>query len=220
MPPPLDLLPTLLDGLKVTMLLTAGATLVAIAAAFSAGIARLSGNRLLRTITRIYIDVFRGTSALVQLFWVYFGLPLLGIELGAMTAGIAVLGLNIGAYGAEVVYGALQSVPAAQREAAVALNFTPWQTLWRILLPQAILPMLPPMGNLWIELLKGTALASMITLNEVVFQGQILRATTFRSTEIFSLILALYFLISLGMTFTMRGLERRLALGRDYGGVR
>lgn len=220
MPPPFDLLPTLLDGLKVTLMLTAGATLVAIAASFSAGLARQSGNGFLRTITRIYIDVFRGTSALVQLFWVYFGLPLLGVELDAMTAGIVVLGLNIGAYGAEVVHGALQSVPAAQREAAVALNFTPLQTLWRILLPQAILPMLPPLGNLWIELLKGTALASMITLNEIVFQGQVLRATTFRSTEIFSLILALYFLIALGMTFTMRSLERRLALGRDYGGVR
>ena len=218
--PPLDLLPPLLNGLLVTLALAAGATVVAILAAFGAGIGRLSQNRLLRSAARVYIDIFRGTSALVQLFWVYFALPLLGIELNAMTAGIVVLGLNIGAYGAEVVRGALQAVPAPQREAAVALNFTPRQTLWRILLPQAVLPMLPPFGNLWIELLKGTALASMITLNEIVFRGQLLRASTFRSAEIFSLILIVYFLIALGMTYTMRRLERRLALGRDYGGVR
>ena len=218
--PPLDLLPPLLNGLLVTLALAAGATVVAILAAFGAGIGRLSQNRLLRSAARVYIDIFRGTSALVQLFWVYFALPLLGIELNAMTAGIVVLGLNIGAYGAEVVRGALQAVPAPQREAAVALNFTPRQTLWRILLPQAVLPMLPPFGNLWIELLKGTALASMITLNEIVFRGQLLRASTFRSAEIFSLILIGYFLIALGMTYTMRRLERRLALGRDYGGVR
>jgi len=218
--PPLDLLPPLLEGLTVTLALTAGATLVAIIASFGAGIARLSQSGFLRAAARVYIDVFRGTSALVQLFWVYFALPLLGLELPAMTAGIVVLGLNIGAYGAEVVRGALQAVPAPQREAAVALNFTPRQMLWRILLPQAILPMLPPFGNLWIELLKGTALASMITLNEVVFRGQLLRASTFRSAEIFSLILLLYFLVALGMTMTMRQLERRLLIGRDYGGVR
>lgn len=220
MPAPLDLLPPLLEGLKVTLALAAGATVLAIFASFAAGLARVSHSRFLRATARIYIDIFRGTSALVQLFWVYFALPLLGIQLDAMTAGIVVLGLNIGAYGAEVVRGALQAVPATQREAAVALNFTPRQTLFRILLPQSILPMLPPLGNLWIELLKSTALASMITLNEIVFRGQLLRASTFRSTEIFSLILVIYFLVALGMTFTVRRLELRLATGRDYGGVR
>ena len=220
MPPPLDLLPPLLDGLLVTLTLTAGATVVAVFASFTAGLARFSQDRFIRITALIYIDVFRGTSVLVQLFWVYFTLPLLGIEIDAMTAGILVLGLNIGSYGAEVVRGALQAVPAAQQEAALALNFTPRQTLMRILLPQSILPMLPPFGNLWIELLKGTALASMITLNEIVFQGQILRASTFRSAEIFSLILCLYFIVALGMTSLIHRLERRLVLGRDYGGVR
>ena len=136
-----------------------------------------------------------------------------------MTVGILVLGLNAGAYGSEVVRGAIQAVPREQSEAAMALNLTQRQTLWRIILPQALLPMIPPFGNLLIELLKGTALVSLITLSELTFQGQILRAATLRSGEIFGLILVLYFLLALGISFAMRHLERRISLGRDYGGV-
>ena len=193
--------------------------MVALLAAFSGGLGRLSQNWALRALSRLYVDIFRGTSALVQLFWVYFCLPLLGLRLDAMTVGILVLGLNAGAYGSEVVRGAIQAVPREQSEAAMALNLTQRQTLWRIILPQALLPMIPPFGNLLIELLKGTALVSLITLSELTFQGQILRAATLRSGEIFGLILVLYFLLALGISFAMRHLERRISLGRDYGGV-
>lgn len=220
MPPPVDLLPPLLQGLIVTVELTVGGALVACLAAFSGGLGRLSRYRVLRGVARAYIDLFRGTSALVQLFWVYFALPLLGITLTATTTGLLVLGLNTGAYGAEVVRGAIQAVPKAQREAALALNFTERQTLWRIVLPQATLAMLPPFGNLLIELLKNTALVSLITLSDLTFQGQILRAATLRSGEIFGLLLVLYFLLALSMTFGMRRLERKLAIGRDGGGSR
>ncbi len=220
MPHFLDLLPPLLNGLAITVQLTLGATVVALAASFAAGFARLSGVRIVRAAARLYIDVFRGTSALVQLFWVYFALPFFGIKLSAMTAGIVVLGLNIGAYGGEVVRAAIEAVPREQREAAVALNFTRWQTLWRILTPQAILPILPPFGNLWIELLKSTALVSMITLNELVFQAQTLRTSTLRSGEIFFLVLIFYYVLSTGMTQTVRRLEARLSVGREYGGMR
>ena len=151
---------------------------------------------------------------------VYFALPLLGISLDAMTAGILVLGLNAGAYGSEVVRGAIKSVPREQVEAAIALNLSERQTLWRIVLPQAILTMIPPFGNLLIELLKGTALVSLITLSELTFRGQMLRTAMLRSGEIFGLILLLYFLLSLIITFGMRRLEQRLAIGQDYGGVK
>ena len=220
MPPPLDLLPSLLSGAVVTIELTLGAAVVALLAAFSAGLARLSPSRFQRSLARIYVDIFRGTSALVQLFWVYFALPLLGISLDAMTAGILVLGLNAGAYGSEVVRGAIKSVPREQVEAAIALNLSERQTLWRIVLPQAILTMIPPFGNLLIELLKGTALVSLITLSELTFRGQMLRTAMLRSGEIFGLILLLYFLLSLIITFGMRRLEQRLAIGQDYGGVK
>jgi polar amino acid transport system permease protein len=142
-PQPFDLLPTLLQGLWITLLITAGGAMVAAVAAFAAGLARLSQRVWVRLPAIVYIDLFRGTSALVQLFWAYFALPLLGIKLDAVTVGITVLGLNIGAYGAEVVRGAIQAVPVEQHEAAVALNFTEHQTLWHIVLPQALLAMLP-----------------------------------------------------------------------------
>ncbi|ADE15779.1 ectoine/hydroxyectoine ABC transporter, permease protein EhuC [Nitrosococcus halophilus Nc 4] len=214
MPPPLDLLPPLLSGLAVTAGLTVGGTIVAAVAAFTAGLAQLSRRWYLRIISIVYIDLFRGTSALVQLFWAYFALPMLGVELSAMATGIWVLGLNIGAYGAEVVRGAIQAVPQEQREAAIALNFTPRQTLWRIIIPQAIPAMLPPFGNLLIELLKSTALVSMITLSELTFQGQMLRASTLRSAEIFALVLVLYFLLAQIIAFIIRRLERKFAVGR------
>ncbi len=217
--PPFDLLPTLISGLITTVELALGGTLLAILAAFMGGFGRLSRLRIIRLLSSIYIDLFRGTSALVQLFWAYFALPMLGVSLDAMTAGILVLGLNHGAYGSEIVRGAIQSVPKEQYEASTALNFTSRQTLFRIILPQSFLAMLPPFGNLLIELLKNTALVSMITLSDLTFQGQVLRSATLRSGEIFALVLVLYFLLALSITWAIRGLERRLSVGRDYGGL-
>jgi polar amino acid transport system permease protein len=218
-PQPFDLLPALLQGLWVTLLITAGGAMVAIVAALAAGLARLSRHVWVSMPALVYVDLFRGTSALVQLFWAYFALPLLGIELDAMTVGITVLGLNIGAYGAEVVRGAIQAVPVGQHEAAIALNFTERQALWRIIFPQAVLAMLPPFGNLLIELLKSTALVSLITLSDLTFQGQLLRTATLRSAEIFTLVLILYFLVAQIISYAVRWLERRLSLGRDHGGL-
>ncbi len=218
MPPPLDLLPSLLTGLLVTLQITAGAAVVALASSFLAGLGRLSGRRTVRGVSRLYVDVFRGTSALVQLFWAYFALPLLGVRLDAVTVGILVLGLNLGSYGSEIVRSAVRSVARSQYDAARALNLSRRQTLWRIILPQAALRMIPPFGNLFIELLKGTALVSLISLSDLTFQGQTLRTATLRSGEIFALILVLYFLLAQVIARGMRFLEARLAAGRDSGG--
>ena len=214
LPPPFDLLPALLPGLLITIQITLGGALIAAFAALTAGLARLSKRSVVRIAAVIYIDLFRGTSALVQLFWVYFALPMLGIKLSAMTTGILVLGLNVGSYGAEVVRSTIQAVPKTQWEAAKALNFTPGYTLWRIVLPQALPAMLPPFGNLLIELLKGTALVSMITLTDLTFSAQTLRAETLRSGEIFGLLLLLYFILAMLITWLIRRLEKQ------FGGVR
>jgi polar amino acid transport system permease protein len=219
MPPPLDLLPSLLTGLLVTLQITAGAAVVALVSSFLAGLGRLSGRRTVRGIWRLYVDVFRGTSALVQLFWAYFALPLLGLRLEAVTVGILVLGLNLGSYGSEIVRSAIRSVSQSQYDAAAALNLSRRQTLWRIILPQAALRMIPPFGNLFIELLKGTALVSLISLADLTFRGQTLRAATLRSGEIFALILVLYFLLAQVIARGMRFLESKLAAGRDSGGA-
>ena len=147
----------------------------------------------------------------MQLFWFYFVLPLFGLQLPAMLVGIVVLGLNAGAYGAEVVRGAIRAVPPGQREAGVALNFTRGQILRRLVLPQAVPAMLPPAGNLLIELLKNTALVSLVTITDLTFRGQ-LRSETLRTTEIFSLMLLMYFAVALLITAGVRLLERRLRI--------
>ena len=208
---PYDLIPSLMSGLATTLVLFAGGACVATIFAFLAGLGRLAQDPIVRWVAAIYVQVFRGTSALVQLFWFYFALPILfDIRLGAMTAGILVLGLNIGAYGAEVVRGAIESVPAGQYRAAKALNLTPTQTMRHVILPQALVIMTPMFGNLLIELLKGTALVSMITVTDLTRAGLFLRDDTLRTGEIFGMLLAIYFALSLGVTATMRILERHL----------
>lgn len=206
------ILTALIPALGVTLALTASSALIGMAAAFLAGLGRLSSLRVVRWVAGVYVEVFRGTSALVQLFWVYFVLPFAGIELGAFTAGCVVLGLNAGAYGAEVVRGAILAVPAGQRDAARALSLSRSQTMLRIVLPQALPEMLPPAGNLVIELLKNTALVSMIAVHELTFTAQLLRASTLQTGLIYGLVLGLYFAVALVLTRLFRGLERRVGL--------
>ncbi|MBC9903364.1 ectoine/hydroxyectoine ABC transporter permease subunit EhuC, partial [Achromobacter xylosoxidans] len=195
-----ELAPPLLQGLAVTLEIMAGAVVLAVPLALAAGIGRLSSLRPLRWIAAVYVEVFRGTSALVQLFWFYFVLPLFGVQLPAMLVGIVVLALNAGAYGAEVVRGAIRAVPPGQREAGIALNLTRGQIMRRIVVPQAVPAMLPPAGNLLIELLKNTALVSLITITDLTFRGQLLRSETLRTTEIFTLMLLMYFAVALLIT--------------------
>jgi polar amino acid transport system permease protein len=210
-----DMLLPLLRGLAITVELTLAAFVLAVVIALAAGLARMSPRRALAWPAAVYIEVFRGTSALVQLFWFYFVLPFFGIELSAFAAGMLVLALNTGAYGAEVVRGAVLAVPRGQLDASAALNLGRLQTLWRIVMPQAFPAMLPPAGNLAIELLKNSALVSLITITELTFAAQLVRAESLRSAEIFGLVLVLYFAGALCITAGMRLLERRAARGLE-----
>lgn len=219
MPRPFDLIPPLLDGLWVTLQLTAGGALLACLLAWAAGLAKIAPTRFLRWPAIVYVEVFRGTSALVQLFWFFFALPLLGVSLTPMAAGVLVLGLNIGAYGAEVVRGGIQSIDRGQYEASTALNFSALQRMWYIVAPQALVRILPPAGNLLIELLKTTALVSLITLSDLTFRGMILRAESLRTAEIFGMLLLIYFAIAQSLVFLMRRLESRLKRGWHMEGA-
>ncbi|MEX2543159.1 MAG: ectoine/hydroxyectoine ABC transporter permease subunit EhuC [Trueperaceae bacterium] len=207
----LDLLPSLLRGSVVTLQLALASTAVGGILSFAAGIGKLSGNPLVRTLAVIYVEIFRGTSLLVQMFWLFYALPLLGVSLSPVMAGILALGLNIGAYGAEVVRGAVRSVAKGQYEAAVALNFTKRYTLWHVVLPQALVEMMPPFGNLVVQNLKDTALVSLITLSDLTFRAQNLRNFTLETVPIFSLTLLLYFAMALMFIAVMRWLERTIA---------
>lgn len=207
----LQTIPPLLEGLVVTLEITAGGAAVALAAALAAGLGRLSAQPALRWPAAVYVETFRGTSALVQLFWFFFVLPFFGIDLGAMASAILVLGLNTGAYGAEVVRGAVLAVPRGQREAALALNLGRVRTMLRVVLPQALPAMVPPAGNLVIELMKNSALVSLIAITELTFAGQLQRSATLESGQVFTIVLFLYFAVALCITAGFRCLERNLA---------
>jgi polar amino acid transport system permease protein len=133
----------ILSGTLVTIVLTVLAAFLAIAIALTTGLMRLAPNALVRGVATVYIEVFRGTSLLVQLYWIFFVLPLFGITLEKFTAGFVAVGMNLGAYGAELVRGAILSVPKGQWEAALALNMSPTKRMVRVILPQAVLIMLP-----------------------------------------------------------------------------
>jgi polar amino acid transport system permease protein len=204
-------LPALLQGAWITIEITAISCVLAVVWALLAGLAKISPFRPLRWIATAYIEVFRGTSALVQLFWLFFVLPQFGVTLDPIPVAVLALSLNIGAYGAEVVRGAILAVPRGQYEASIALNMRPSTRMRRIVLPQAFAAMIPPWGNLFIELLKATALVSLITVSDLTFAAYQLNQATLQTVQIFTLVLVMYLAIALVITFFMRGLERRVA---------
>ena len=188
------------------------AAAVAIVLALVAGLMKLSENVVLRGTANVYIEIFRGTSLLVQLYWIFFVLPLFGITLEKFTAGFVAVGMNLGAYGAELVRGAIQSVPKGQWEAAYSLSMSPAKRMWRIILPQALVIMLPPWGNLLIELLKGTALVALISVADLMFVSRQINGTTFLSAQAFGTALIVYYIFArLIITPFMRWLESAMA---------
>jgi polar amino acid transport system permease protein len=198
-------------GLPPTIELTAGGTVLAAIASFVAGLAGRSRSVVVRVIVRVYVEGWRGTSELVQLFWIYFAVPLLlGIQIMPLWAGIVVLGLNHGAYGAEIVRGAVQSVAREQYEGAVALNFTPAQRMVRVILPQAVVEMIPSFCTLFIQLLKATAIVSLITVPEVTYQAKQILIPVFsgQTPLILFVVLLFYLVLAIVITAVMRLLER------------
>ncbi|MGB3492694.1 MAG: ectoine/hydroxyectoine ABC transporter permease subunit EhuC [Elainellaceae cyanobacterium] len=215
-----ELLPPILKGFSITLGVMILGALLALLMAFVAGWGKVSELKPIRYAATIYVELFRGTSLLVQLFWLYFALPqLLGIRLSPFLAAVLTFGLHFGAYGAEVFRGAVNNIKQGQYEAAAALSLNRIQTMRMIIVPQALVAMMPPFTNLLIELLKATPLVSLITLADMTFQGQLLRSETLQSGSIFTLLLILYFIIAILLTFAMRKLERRLSYGLDRGGA-
>ena len=205
----------LLEGAWVTVQVTAYATLFGTVLALVGGVSVLGPFRSVRIITRVYVEVFRGVSAIILLFWVFFAVPqLFDIQLTPMQAGVLALAVNLGAYGTEVVRGAIQAIPKGQTEASIAINLTGWQRLRHVILPQALVTMLPPYGNLLIEVLKASALVSLITLNDIMRIAQVMRnSRAAPSMDIFLAVLVIYFVLAQGIALTTRALERRFGRG-------
>lgn len=205
----LDSWPRIQEGLLTTIYLTLGGAAVALVLALVLGLSARSRYIVIRGLSRTVVELFRGTSLLVQLFWLFYVLPLFGYQLDPMVCGILALGLNYGAYGAEVVRGSIAAVPAPQWEGALALNFSPWQRMYRIIFPQAWVQMIPPLNNLLIQLLKGSALASFILLQDLTYQIEQLRRGTGDTIFAFGVGLVLYFCIAYVLTLLMNLTEVR-----------
>jgi polar amino acid transport system permease protein len=209
-------LPRLAEGVLVTLQLTLGGALGAFVLAVVLGLLARSGSTLVRALVRVVVEFFRGTSLLVQLFWLFFVLPLLGVELEPMTCGILALSLNYGAYGAEVVRGSVAAVDRGQWEAAHALGMSAAHRMRRIIFPQAWALMLPSLANLLIQLLKGTAVVTFITLSDLTFHIEQLRQSTGSTLFAFTVGLLLYFVLAYLLNLGMNVLEIRAkhTLGR------
>lgn len=188
--------PAFVNGTKTTLLVYSLSIVLGVCVALISALMRMSRILPLRILGIAYVEIFRGTSLMVQLFWLYFVLPLMGIQLDKYLTGILVLGLNMGSYGSEVVRGAIQSVPRGQWEAAVALNLSPLHRMRRIILPQALLLMLPPWGNLFVEYLKYSSLVSLITITDLMFRAKQINDLTFRGLEAFGTACLIYYLLS------------------------
>lgn len=209
----------ILSGALATIELTVLSSVPALLMAFVAGLALLSRLVWVRAVSRIYVEFFRGTSIFVQLFAAYFVLPLAGISLEPVQAGVLAIGLNGGAYGAEVVRAAVQAVGRDQTEATIALNLSRRQAMWWIILPQAVVVMLPSFGNLAIEIMKSTAVASLVTVSELTFQAQMVRSQTAETAMPFMLIFVTYLVIASVLMGLVRWLERRFSRGMAIMGA-
>ncbi len=211
---PERLLEFVLSGLEVTMLITAVSLGIALVVGLLLGTARLSRFRSVRWPAVVIVEVFRGTSELVQLFWVFYALPILtGYQLTPISAACVVFGLNQGSYISEIVRSSLLAVPLAQREAVVALNMPVLRGFTRVILPQAIPRMLPPLGNQAIDLLKATSIVSLITVADMTFRAQQIRTLTGQTMEAFAIILVLYFAASSMIGVAIKLCENRFTMG-------
>lgn len=212
-----DEFPQVRSGLWVTLQATVLGALLALVLAFALGLAAGSRLLLVRGVSRVVVEFFRGTSLYVQLFWLYYAMPLVtGYELTPVICGVVAFGLNFGAYGAEVVRGAVNSVPRAQYEAAIALNLSPSRRLWKVILPQAWVQMIPSFTNLLIQLLKATPLLWLISAADLMTVIQTLRDRTGETLTAYLTLLAAYFVLAYALTMLMnlleRGAKRRLGL--------
>lgn len=207
----IQVLPFLLQGVKYTVLIATVGLLAGFLIGAVAGLGRASKNKILFGLSTVYVEVIRGTPIMVQALYIYFALPLiLSIKIDPLFAGILAISLNAGAYIAEIVRGAIQSIDIGQTEAGRSLGLTHFQTLFHIVWPQAFKRMIPSLGNQFIISLKDTSLLNVIGVGELTRQGTMAVATSFRAVEIYTSVALLYLVMNLSISIVMRLLERRL----------
>lgn len=208
----IDNLPFLLTGAYYTLLITLVSMFFGLIIGLLVAIARLKGNRLLRYVAQAYVSIIRGTPTLVQIFIIYFGLVDYGIQLNPLPAACLALSINIGAYVSETFRGAILSVPKGQQEAALATGMTEGQTMFRIIIPQAVRYAIPPLGNTCVGMLKETSLVSTIAVTELMRSSQLLIAQYYTYMPFYLMIAFMYWVMSTGFTVILHKIEKRLAI--------
>ncbi|GHC69549.1 ectoine/hydroxyectoine ABC transporter permease subunit EhuC [Nocardiopsis terrae] len=202
--------PRFLEGAWLTIQLTLGGIVLAFVLAMFFGILGTVNHWLPRAAATVYVEVFRGIAALVVMYWLIYALPVAtGFQLEDLFAAILALGLNVGAYGAEVVRSSINAVPKAQVEATVSLNMSWPQRMRLVVLPQAWAQMLPTFGNLVVELMKATAVVYLVSLHDLSWVADDLRRLSGETIPVFLVAFALYYLIAQALIFGVRLLERR-----------
>lgn len=213
----LEILPTLGSALLITIQATVLGMLVAVTLGLAQALLRRSRLAVLSLPTAFVIEFVRSTPLLVQMYFLFYVLPLTGVQMSPLATGIVALGLHYATYCAEVYRAGIEAVPRGQLEAARALNMSPWRTAVGVVLPQAIPPVVPALGNYLVAMFKDTPLLSAITVVELLQQSKMIGSTTFRYTEPLTLVGVLFLALSLIAAWGVRGLEARL---QRYGGKR
>ncbi len=213
-------LPYIAKGIPVTLLVCIGSILLATLLALLGALGRISRNPIFNSIATFYVSIIRGTPLIVQIFFIYLGLPQVGQNLGppwdkwltlpAIASGILALGINYGAYMTEIFRAGIQSIPHGQREAALALGMTYGQMMRRIILPQALKVIIPPTGNEFIAMLKDSALVSFMGAQEMFWRAQKIGRQKFRSMETLLVAAALYWIMTMIFESIQRRIEARL----------
>jgi len=201
-----------LQGLGVTVAFTIAIVVLGLMIGLSSALANLSRFAVPRWLSLAYIEVFRCTPVLVQLVWFYYALPVLsGIEISAITASVLALSLYGGSFYSEIIRGGIVSIDPGQREAGAALGMTPGQTMRRIILPQALKRMVPPLMNQSIIQFKNTSLVSVIAVPDLLYQGQIAAHDSYRPLEVYTAVAIAYFVILFPLTAIVRHGEKKLS---------
>lgn len=207
----ITVIPTILNGLKNTLIIAVAGILLGFLLGLLAGIARAGKNKVLDKIAGIYVGLIRGTPLMVQALYIYFAIPtLLHFELNAMAAGIIAIGLNSGAYISEVVRGAIKSVDIGQTEAGVCLGLSKWHISSSIIFPQALKIMLPGLGNQFIISVKDTSLLTAIGVAEMTHQASRAVTTSFRTVETYTSLAIVYLVLCTSLSFVLKKMEGKM----------
>ncbi|WP_432735775.1 amino acid ABC transporter permease [Maridesulfovibrio sp. FT414] len=207
--------PMLVRGLKLTVEITIGGLLFGFVLGSSAGLMKLARSFFVRKIAGVYVEAIRGTPMLVQAMFLYYGVPMaIGMRIPPITAGIIIIAVNSGAYIAEIVRGAVQSINPGQVEAGRSIGLTRAQTMRYIVWPQAFKRMIPPLGNQFIISLKDTSLLMVIGVGELMRTGQEITSVNFRAFEVYLAVAFVYLAMTLSISYAMRMVENKLNTAR------